>query len=137
MFVQPEAGIKFVPFVLPLRSFDMENAMPSLVYYIDRETYPEHSRDIVWLEEPYYITQKSYSVPDITLAVNLLIHGKKPQNNFIFGINANIGFMNRISFDYYTTNVLPEHLQSSGSYGLKSSYIGFHFGYQYMTGKKQ
>jgi len=79
------------------------------------------------------VSQKYYAVPDITLALNFMVHGKKPHHNFIFGINANIGFVDRWSWAYHTTEAIPSHLQSSGRYGWKSSYIGFHVGYQFMT----
>lgn len=132
MFIQPEVGIKFMPFVFPASSFEQEGALAENIYYID---YDGSETDVAWLHDKPFISQKNYAVPDITLAVNFMVHGKKPHHNFIFGINANIGFVNRMSWEYHTTEVIPSHLQSSGKYGLKSSYIGFHIGYQFMTAK--
>jgi hypothetical protein len=128
MFIQPEIGAKFMPFVYPVESFMQDE--PLNTYYIDSEL---GETDIIWLQEYPVIAIKNYIVPDITLAVNFLVHGKKPHHNFIFGINANIGLIDRLSFKYQTTEVFPSHLQSSGKYSLKSSYIGFHVGYQFMT----
>ena len=133
IFIQPEAGIKFMPFVFPVRwGIDQpDDELP--IPYCDAEG---HGTNVVWLKDKLYFSQKCYAVPDITLAVNFMVHGKKPQRNFIFGINANIGLVDRVSFKYHTTDVIPSHLQSSGKYGWKSSYLGFHIGYQFMTTKK-
>jgi len=133
MFIQPEVGLKFVPFVYPSSSFEQEGPLAENRYYID---YDGFETDIVWLHDKPTVSQKNYAVPDITLAVNFMVHGKNPSHNFIFGINANICMVNRIAFEYHTTDVIPQHLQSSGKYGWKSSYIGFHIGYQFMKGKK-
>ena len=129
MFIQPEAGIKFVPFIFPISSFEQEGPLAENIYYNYEDGSPS---DIVWLHDKPSLSHKSYFVPDITFAVNFMVHGKKPHHNFIFGINANIGFADRMSFNYHTTEVIPSHLQSSGKYGWKSSYIGFHLGYQFM-----
>jgi len=133
MFIQPETGIKFVPFIYPSRNFEQQGPMAENVYYID---YDGNPTDLVWLHDCPTVPQKNYAIPDITIAVNFMVHGKKPYHNFIFGINANIGLVNRISWEYHTTEVIPSELQSSGKYGLKSSYVGFHIGYQFMMANK-
>jgi len=133
MFIQPEAGIKFMPFVYPVTSWNTDEPSSENIYYIDNDGY---TTNIVWLHDKPSISVKHYAVPDITLAVNFMVHGKKPHHNFFFGINANIGLMDRVSWAYHTTEVIPSDLQSSGRYGMKSSYIGFHVGYQFMAGKK-
>jgi len=132
IFIQPEAGIKFMPFVFPVKSWDIESPIAENIHYIDIDG---NTTDVIWLHDKPFISINHYAIPDITLAVNFMVHGKNPQHNFIFGINTNIGMMDRLSFNYHTTDVIPAHLQSSGKYGLKSSYIGFHVGYQFMTGK--
>ena len=132
MFVQPEAGIKFMPFLFPSSSIAQEGPEAENIYYT-KWTEEGFVDDFVWLHDCPTVSQKYYAVPDITLALNFMVHGKKPHHNFIFGINANIGFVDRWSWAYHTTEAIPSHLQSSGRYGWKSSYIGFHVGYQFMT----
>jgi hypothetical protein len=134
MFIQPEAGIKFMPFMFPAESFEQDSPLAENVYYTDMEG---KKTDIVWLHNNPAVLQENYAIPDITLAVNFMVHGKKPHHNFIFGVNANIGLVDRVSWEYHTTEVIPSHLQSSGKYGWKSSYIGFHVGYQFMTANKE
>jgi len=133
MFIQPEAGVKFMPFVYRLASFEALDG-PTNIYYND---FKVGETDVVWLQVLPKVTVKSYVVPDITLAVNFMVHGKKPHHNFIFGVNANIGFVDRMTWEYQTTDALPSHLQSSGKYGLRSTYVGFHLGYQFMTASKR
>ncbi|MCL2245977.1 MAG: hypothetical protein FWC10_02570 [Lentimicrobiaceae bacterium] len=130
MFIQPEAGIKFMPFVYTSSSFEQEGPLAENIYYIDNE---HNTTNVVWLHNCPTISQKNYAIPDLTIAVNFMVHGKKPHHNFIFGINANIGLADRVKWNYHTTEVIPSHLQSSGSYGWKSTYVGFHVGYQFMT----
>jgi hypothetical protein len=91
--------------------------------------------NIIWLNDYLTFSQKYYAVPDLTLAVNFMVHGKKPHNNFVFGVNANLCFVDRVGFRYETTNELPEHLKSSGKYGWRTTSIAFHFGYQFMKGQ--
>ena len=134
IFIQPEAGIKFMPFVYPVRCWNTEEPSSENIYYIDNDGY---TTNIVWLHDKPSISIKHYAVPDITMAVNFMVHGKRPHHNFIFGINANIGLMDRLSWTYHTTEVIPSDLQSSGKHGMKSSYVGFHIGYQFMTAKKK
>lgn len=134
MLIQPEAGIKFMPFLFPSSSFEQEGALAENIYYIDDEG---NETDVVWLHNKPIVKQKYYAIPDITFALNFIVHGKKPHHNFIFGINANIGFVDRMSWKYHTTEAIPSDLQSSGRYGWKSSYIGFHVGYQFMTANKK
>ena len=135
MFIQPEVGIKFMPFVIPANRWGVDEVGADHVYYVDENG--QSLTDVIWMKDKFSISQKNYAVPDITMAVNFMVHGKKPHHNFIFGINANIGLVDRFSSEYHTTDVIPPHLQSSGKYGWKSSYIGFHIGYQWMTGKKK
>ena len=138
MFIQPEAGIKFMPYIFPLKSWEPEDPMPAYIFYRDIDSYGiSYETDVLWLTDQPSISVKHYAVPDITLALNFIVHGKNPAHNFIFGINANIGWQDRLNFSYQTTNALPAHLQSSGKYGWKSSYVGFHVGYQFMKGRKR
>jgi hypothetical protein len=80
------------------------------------------------------LSAASYAIPDLAFSFNVLVHGKNPANNFVFGINGNVSFMDRFHFKYQTTDVLPEYLQSSGEFGWRMSSIGFHIGYQWMGG---
>lgn len=134
MFIQPEIGIKFMPFMFPSSSIAQEGPEAESIYF---ENFEGFSETIVWLHDCPTVPQNYYAVPDITLAVNFMVRGKKPHHNFIFGINANIGFVDRWSWEYHTTEVIPKPLQSSGKYGWKSSYLGFHVGYQFMTACKK
>jgi len=133
MLIQPEVGIKFMPFLFPAWYWGMEDSDDYDFRYINEQGEPT---DIIWLKHQPSLPQKYYAVPDITMAINFMVRGKKSQNNFIFGINANIGLVDRLSFRYYTTEAIPSDLKSSGRYGWKSTFIGFHIGYQFMTGKK-
>ncbi|MDR2510994.1 MAG: hypothetical protein LBC89_00700 [Bacteroidales bacterium] len=133
VFIQPEAGIKFMPFIFPVKS----NTISADIFYLADDGLHGYETDVLWLENQPSTSLKHYAVPDVTLALHFIVHGKKPHHNFIFGINANIGWHDRVSFNYHTTDVLPAHLKSSGKYGWKSSYIGFHIGYQFMTAGKR
>jgi hypothetical protein len=81
--------------------------------------------------------QKCYAVPDVTFALNFMVHGKNPQHNFVFGVHGQLCFVDRLHFEYKTTDVLPQELQSSGKYGWRTTAIGFHIGYQFMKGKEK
>jgi hypothetical protein len=83
------------------------------------------------------IDKRLYFVPDITSAMNFYIHGKNPAHNFIFGVNVNLCFVNRMAWSYHTTENLAGKYISSGKFNWKTSYIGFHIGYQFMYGKKK
>jgi hypothetical protein len=131
MFIQPEAGLKFMPFLRPASYWEMDE-VDWEVPYVDTTG---NRTDIIWLYDVSTIPVGYYAVPDLTLAVNFIVHGKTPHNNFIFGVNANICFVDRVRFHYSTTNELPAHLQSSGKYSWRTTAIAFYVGYQFMKGE--
>jgi len=130
--LQSEMGVKWLPFLVPANRWDIDKSMGE--YYISDGTETE---DLVYMNSLPVISAKSYIVPDLAVSFSVLVHGKNPANNFVFGLNANISFLDRFSFKYQTTDVLPEYLQSSGEFGWRMSSIGFHIGYQWMSGKKK
>lgn len=125
--LQSEVGLTWLPFLTPAKKAEFEESESEFVSY---EGY-------VYMNCMPSISAASYAVPDLAFAFNVLVHGKNPSHNFVFGINGNISFMDRVHFKYQTTDVLPAHLQSSGEFGWRMSSIGFHVGYQWMTGKKK
>jgi hypothetical protein len=131
MFIQPEIGIKFMPFLRPASNWETEEDDSWKIPYCDTAG---NRTDIIWLHDKPIFSSAYYAVPDLNLALNFIVHGKKPHNNFIFGINANICFVDRVGFHYSTTDELPKHLQSSGKYGWRTTSIAFYVGYQFMKG---
>ncbi|MDR1793233.1 MAG: hypothetical protein LBR36_07340 [Bacteroidales bacterium] len=138
MYIQPEMGLKFMPFIRSPKKYlamsDMESDICPRYFNLltGRDTVlKEH----VWMKEKVSIPYGYYFVPDLTFAVNFILHAKNPNHNFIFGINGNICFVNRVQFEYQTTNELPPYAQTSGKYGWRTSSIALHLGYQFMKGK--
>ena len=129
--LQSEVGLKWLPFILPAKIFNFEESISEFAIYDNTE-----KEGLVYMNCMPAISAASYAVPDLALSFHVLVRGKNPIHNFIFGINANISFLDRFHFQYQTTNVLPERLQSSGEFGWCMSSIGFHIGYQWMRGKK-
>ena len=130
--LQSEAGLKWLPFVIPAFWEEFNNSVSEFVIGDGNETH-----ELGYMEFLPEISMRSYIVPDLAFSFNVLVHGKNPAHNFVFGINCNISFMDRFHFKYQTTDVLPAHLQSSGEFGWRMSSIGFHVGYQFMKGKKR
>lgn len=81
-----------------------------------------------------FVPQKNYMIPDATADVLFFINGKKnKQNHFVFGITANLSFVQRMSIVYHTYGTpLPIEATSWGKYGWKSSSIGLNLGYRFM-----
>jgi len=129
IFMQPELGIKFVPFIPQPDQFSEEWG-----FYIYDSTI---TNIIPYMVCSLKIDKRLYSVPDITSAINFYVHGKNPAHNFIFGVNANLCFVNRMAWTYHTTGNLAVKYTPSGRFNWKTSYIGFHIGYQFMYGKKK
>ncbi len=127
IFMQPELGIKFMPFIFQPDQFAEEWG-----FYIYDSTY-----NIAYMLCSLKIDKGLYFVPDLSTALNFYVHGKNPSHNFIFGINANLCFVNRMAWTYHTTENLAGKYTSSGKFNWKTSYIGFHLGYQFMYGKKK
>ena len=130
--LQSEVGLKWLPFLTPAKKIDIDESFGEFIISDGLET-----DKLVYMNCKPTISAASYAVPDLALSFNVLVHGKNPANNFVFGLNANISFLDRFHFEYQTTNVLPEHLQSSGEFGWRMSSIGFHIGYQWISGKKK
>lgn len=135
IYLQPEIGIKFVPFISPAKMWEESEEFNFFIY--DYDTWPEtENAQINYIKFNSKIEQKYYYVPDLTLAVNFIFHGKNPTNNFIFGVNANVCFVKRITWSYQATDCMGAEYASSGKFNWNSTAIGLHFGYQFMHGKK-
>ncbi|MDR1345602.1 MAG: hypothetical protein LBK03_02730 [Bacteroidales bacterium] len=132
VMLQSEAGLKWLPFITPAKWWDIDESVGEFVISDGTET-----EKLVYMNCMPSISAASYAVPDLAFSFNVLVHGKNPAHNFVFGINGNISFMDRFHFKYQTTDVLPARLQSSGEFGWRMSSIGFHIGYQWMSGKKK
>ena len=130
--LQSEVGLKWLPFTTPAKKVDINDSECEFVISDGTET-----DKLVYMNCTPTISAASYAVPDFAFSFHVLVHSKNPAHNFVFGVNGNISFMDRIHFKYQTTDVLPTHLQSSGEFGWRMSSIGFHIGYQWMTGKKK
>jgi hypothetical protein len=139
IFMQPEIGIRFVPFADPRIAGFTENNDKLSVYDENTHKYVplDSLLNLVYAYIDNDVSVKYYAVPDLTLAVNFYVHGKNPQHNFVFGINANICFVDRVKNSYRTTDVLPAHLQSSGTFVYRTTSVGINFGYQFMKGTKK
>jgi len=129
VFMQPEIGVKFVPFIYQPDQFAEEWG-----FYIFDSTF---TNNIAYMQCSLKIDKRLYFVPDFTTALNFYVHGKNPSHNFVFGLNANLCFVNRMAWTYHTTENLAGKYTSSGKFNWKTSYIGIHIGYQFMYGKKK
>jgi len=127
MFIHPQIGVKFVPF-LKNRKFDDIKA----IVEDPREEYPQNIEyAIVKIDMP----RKNNAVPDLFIALNFLVNGKKNKtHNFIFGINAQFCFVDRVKVSYQTTSVIPAESQSNGWVNFRSTSVGLHLGYMFLRG---
>jgi len=74
---------------------------------------------------------KRHFIPDLTASFNFLFHTKNdPRHNFTVGLNTNICFIPRYYGGYSTT---PPFNKGDCFFILKSSYMGFRFGYSYSS----
>ena len=131
--LQSELGAKWLPFLIPAKHMNFDGSAAGKFLITDGT----ETDELIYMNCLPVISAKSYVVPDLAFSFSVLVHGKNPANNFIFGINGNISFLDRFHFKYQTTDVLPARLQSSGEFGWRMSSIGFHIGYQWLTGKKK
>jgi hypothetical protein len=131
VMLQSDVGLKWAPFYLPAKHWLIDDSVGEFVISDGKET-----EKLVYMNCKPSMSVASYAVPDLAFSFNVLVHGKNPAHNFVFGISGNISFMDRLHFKYQTTDVLPTHLQSSGEFGWRMSSIGFHIGYQFMTVNK-
>jgi len=63
--------------------------------------------------------------------------GKNKAHNFVFGLNAQICFGDRLKINYKTTDVIPNESQSSGWANFRTTSVGLHLGYLFLKGKTQ
>ena len=133
ILIQPELGIQLMPFFATTDRFskDWGNSINP------NPPYDTNSFSIKYMEYKLVFNQFLYFVPDFTTALNFYVHGKNPSHNFVFGLNANLCFVNRMAWTYHTTENLAGKYTSSGKFNWKTSYIGIHVGYQFMYGKKK
>jgi len=128
--MQGELGIKFNPFYHPADQWENK----------DYDVFNTHGygilKDNSSINFPK-VEQKYYGVPDATAAVVFFFHSaKKPRQNFVLGLNANISFVKRIKVNYDTRyselSFLPENQNYGiGNYGWDSSSIGITLGYRF------
>lgn len=76
-------------------------------------------------------------VPNLSGALNFLVHGKNPCHNFVFGLDFNVDFSKQMVINYATDINMPEKYRSAGQFVFNMTTIGLHIGYQFMTGRKQ
>ncbi len=74
--------------------------------------------------------------PNICGGISFMVHGKNPCHNFVFGLNFNVDYTTRFSYDYMTLPTFPEKYKSFGRIAFNMTTIGLHLGYQFMTGKR-
>ena len=98
----------------------------------------EYEMGFAYMRYTPKFNKKSFYIPDLSFAVNFIVHGKNPNHNFIFGINSTFSLVDRMTIDYgpLPPSSFPERYASSGTYHYKMGSIGLHIGYQFMTGKK-
>lgn len=149
MFVQSELGLSLRPMIY--RAELLNDAYGDI--YIDAQTgeyvFEEYYLDYILQNNdgsgyniPYAYEipkfhQKGYWLPNLSGAVNFLVHGKNPCHNLVFGLNFNVDFAKRMTIDYATVPSFPDKYKSSGKMVFNMTTIGLHIGYQFMTGRKQ
>ncbi len=74
--------------------------------------------------------------PNICGGISFAVHGKNPYHNFVFGLNFNVDYTTRYSYNYRTLQTFPEKYKSYGKIDFNMTTIGLHIGYQFMTGKQ-
>ncbi|NLJ82904.1 MAG: hypothetical protein GX330_07245 [Bacteroidales bacterium] len=127
--LQSEMGLKWLPFIASAKDILAESPIE---YTLSDGT---ETDKLVYMNLTPSVS--NYAIPDFAFSFNVLVHSKNPAHNFVFGINGNISFVDRIHFNYQTTDILPTYLQSSGEFGWRTSSIGLHIGYQWMSGTKK
>lgn len=131
--LQSELGLSFTPLLHKQESYD--ESMGSILAVI----YPNHeySYDIPFAVLKPKVINQNYWIPNLSGAVNFLVHGKNPCHNFVFGLNFNVDFTKRMTIDYQTVPTFPDKYKSFGQIVFSMTTIGLHVGYQFMTGKKE
>lgn len=131
IFIQPELGIKILPFVHPVSYWDFDGDLTAYIHAPLNST----AEDIPYMKFEPEIQGKSYFIPQLICAVNFLVHGKNPRNNFVFGLNATIDFSKRMIVNYYSAPDFPSEYNSFGAISWNMSYVGLHLGYQFSLEK--
>lgn len=132
MFIQPELGISFKPLMYPKKDTNPFTELTSVIYPNE-----EDGQAIPFTHFAVNYHTKNYWIPNLSGAVNFLVHGKNPCHNFVFGLNFNVDFSKRMTIDYQTVPTFPDKYKSSGQVVFNMTTIGLHVGYQFMTGRKQ
>ena len=125
--IQPEIGIKILPLLHPVSHWDFDGDLRPKILSPENGT----GEDIYYLEFEPEIQGRSYFIPQLTCAINFLVHGKRPHSNFIFGFNATIDFSKRMIVRYHSVPDFPSQYDSFGSISWDMSNIGLHIGYQF------
>jgi len=128
---QAELGISFQPFVDKGATINRSFGTPNAYIFGDEIRIP-----FVTVSNFHCDTRKNW-VPNLSGALNFLVHGKNPCHNFVFGLNFNVDFTKRMTIDYATVPSFPSKYQSSGQIALNMTTIGLHVGYQFMTGRRE
>ena len=132
MYIQPELGISFKPLTDPKKTTNPYAEHTSVIFPNE-----EGGQAIPFTHFAVNYHTKNYWIPNLSGAVNFLVHGKNPCHNFVFGLNFNVDFSKRMTIDYRTVPSFPQKYQSSGQIVFNMTTIGLHVGYQFMTGRKQ
>jgi len=129
--MQGELGVKFHPFYHPAErweNMDWESTWFDVGYF-----YNEDNSSINFIT----IEQKYYAVPDATAGLQFFFHSqKKPKQNLVLGLTANVSFVERIRVFYDTEfSDLIENPNSTGfgwgRYAWNSTAIGITVGYRF------
>ncbi len=75
-------------------------------------------------------------LPNICGGISFMVHGKNPCHNFVFGLNFNVDYTTRISYNYTTLPNFPQKYYSFGLINFNMTTVGLHVGYKFMTGKQ-
>jgi len=132
--MQGELGVKFHPFYHPAEQWETMDYWKDVVgnphfepfYYDDNS-----SINFVTIEQKYY------AIPDATAGLLFFFHSqKKPKQNFLLGITANVSFVERIKVIYSTNfSELSETPNNPnfgwGSYAWNSTAVGITVGYRF------
>ncbi|MCL2041869.1 MAG: hypothetical protein FWG84_07515 [Bacteroidales bacterium] len=132
--MQGELGVKFHPFYHPAEQWETMDYWKDVVgnpyfefYYYDDNS----SINFVTIEQKYY------AIPDATAGLQFFFHSqKKPKQNLVLGLTANVSFVERIRVFYDTEfSDLIENPNSTGfgwgRYAWNSTAIGITVGYRF------
>jgi len=126
--MQGELGVKFHPFYHPAEQWEQTDYynVPEYFYYTDNS-----SINFVTIEQKYY------AIPDATAGLLFFFHSqKKPKQNLVLGLTANVSFVERIRVIYDTSfSELIENPNNTnfgwGRYAWNSSAVGLTVGYRF------